>query len=119
MACYKIRTLYAGEPFLVPLRRSPDRLSRQDIGDDLAILQDEDAVDESVVKAVVERCDIVPGGIILHNLGVKHRNVRVHADLQASLVGELGYMLAQCLGRNIGGVGDNETGASGNFYLAV
>jgi hypothetical protein len=55
--------------FLVPLWRSPDRLSRQDFGDDLAVLQDEDAVDEGVMKAVVERCDIVPGGVGLYGLG--------------------------------------------------
>jgi hypothetical protein len=38
------------------------------------------------MEAVVERCDIVPGGVGLYGLGVEHRNVRVHADLQASLV---------------------------------
>ena len=90
----------------MPLWRSPDRLSRQDIGDDLAVLQDEDAVDEGVMEAVVERCDIVPGGVGLYGLGVEHRNVRVHADLQASLGFELGNVLAQRLGGNIGGVGE-------------
>jgi len=74
----------------MPLCRSPDRLSRQDICNDLAVLQDEDAIDQGVMEAVVERCDIVPRGVGLYSLGVEHRNVRVHADLQASLGVELG-----------------------------
>ncbi len=58
------------------------------------------------MEAVVERCNIVPGGVGLYGLGVEHRNVRVHADLQASLGVELGNVLAQRLGGNNRGVGD-------------